>query len=98
MGRGARSSDRQSARGGQGIYRAPAESLIESGFLTPTARSPRFVAGWMPPVLNINELRPIWCPGADLNHRHLHFQCSALPLSYLGAVPARPRTKEAPGL
>jgi hypothetical protein len=31
-----------------------------------------------------------------LNHRHLHFQCSALPLSYLGAAPARRRTKEAP--
>ena len=31
MGRGAGSSDRQGGRGGQGICRAPAESLIESG-------------------------------------------------------------------
>ena len=25
-----------------------------------------------------------WCPGADLNHRHLHFQCSALPTELPG--------------
>src|SRR5262245_24777263 len=33
-----------------------------------------------------------WCPGAELNHRHLHFQCSALPTELpgrtLGAEPA----------
>src|ERR1700692_1509824 len=25
-----------------------------------------------------------WCPGAELNHRHLHFQCSALPTELPG--------------
>src|SRR5262245_4071393 len=25
------------------------------------------------------HVRGGWCPGAELNHRHLHFQCSALP-------------------
>src|SRR5438309_7498706 len=27
-----------------------------------------------------------WCPGAESNHRHLHFQCSALPTE----LPGRP--------
>ena len=26
----------------------------------------------------------LWCPGADLNHRHEDFQSTALPLSYPG--------------
>ena len=26
----------------------------------------------------------LWCPGADLNHRHADFQSAALPLSYPG--------------
>jgi hypothetical protein len=26
----------------------------------------------------------LWCPGAELNHRHLHFQCSALPTELPG--------------
>jgi hypothetical protein len=26
----------------------------------------------------------VWCPGAELNHRHLHFQCSALPTELPG--------------
>jgi hypothetical protein len=30
----------------------------------------------------------IWCPGADLNHRHGDFQSPALPLSYPGAPTA----------
>src|SRR5581483_8649575 len=25
-----------------------------------------------------------WCPGAESNHRHLHFQCSALPTELPG--------------
>jgi hypothetical protein len=28
--------------------------------------------------------RDRWCPGAELNHRHLHFQCSALPTELPG--------------
>src|SRR5260221_2370319 len=28
-----------------------------------------------------------WCPGAELNHRHLHFQCSALPTELPGRSP-----------
>src|ERR1700732_877026 len=28
--------------------------------------------------------RERWCPGAELNHRHLHFQCSALPTELPG--------------
>src|SRR5262249_43657927 len=27
---------------------------------------------------NIKDEKRTWCPGAELNHRHLHFQCSAL--------------------
>jgi hypothetical protein len=46
VGRGARSADRQGARGGQGIHRAPAESLIEF------KQDPRVAAisapGWNP--------------------------------------------------
>ena len=33
-----------------------------------------------------------WCPGAESNHRHLHFQCSALPTE----LPGR-RTRRAAG-
>src|SRR5271154_3582511 len=29
-----------------------------------------------------------WCPGAELNHRHLHFQCSALPTELPGPTHA----------
>src|SRR5579863_3047897 len=29
-----------------------------------------------------------WCPGAELNHRHLHFQCSALPTELPGRLKA----------
>jgi hypothetical protein len=33
-----------------------------------------------------------WCPGAESNHRHLHFQCSALPTELPGhAHSAGPR-------
>src|SRR5262245_284221 len=28
-----------------------------------------------------------WCPGAESNHRHLHFQCSALPTELPGPSP-----------
>src|SRR5579863_2104242 len=28
----------------------------------------------------------MWCPGAELNHRHLHFQCSALPTELPGPL------------
>ena len=28
----------------------------------------------------------MWCPGAELNHRHLHFQCSALPTELPGLI------------
>jgi hypothetical protein len=31
-----------------------------------------------------NLLAQQWCPGAELNHRHLHFQCSALPTELPG--------------
>src|SRR5262249_39559214 len=31
-----------------------------------------------------------WCPGAELNHRHLHFQCSALPTELPGRRACRP--------
>src|SRR5262249_18531103 len=37
------------------------------------ARRFQSVAGFVRCSLNL------WCPGAELNHRHLHFQCSALP-------------------
>jgi hypothetical protein len=30
--------------------------------------------------------RLLWCPGAELNHRHLHFQCSALPTELPGQL------------
>src|SRR5437764_4983523 len=30
-------------------------------------------------LTNISRLEKWWCPGAESNHRHLHFQCSALP-------------------
>src|SRR5207248_7705882 len=30
------------------------------------------------------EKNGTWCPGAELNHRHLHFQCSALPTELPG--------------
>ena len=30
------------------------------------------------------KLLILWCPGADLNHRHADFQSAALPLSYPG--------------
>src|SRR5437588_5935750 len=36
---------------------------------------------------NLSSIRVIfqwWCPGAELNHRHLHFQCSALPTELPG--------------
>jgi hypothetical protein len=35
---------------------------------------------------NRTEAKPIfeWCPGAESNHRHLHFQCSALPTELPG--------------
>jgi hypothetical protein len=29
-------------------------------------------------------VQTVWCPGAELNHRHLHFQCSALPTELPG--------------
>src|SRR5215831_10534759 len=29
-------------------------------------------------------LSNLWCPGAEVNHRHLHFQCSALPTELPG--------------
>src|SRR5262249_49464044 len=32
-----------------------------------------------------------WCPGAELNHRHLHFQCSALPTELPGRRTAERR-------
>src|SRR3954466_2197712 len=35
-----------------------------------------------------------WCPGAELNHRHLHFQCSALPTELPGRRSTERRTKE----
>src|SRR5262249_42592484 len=39
-----------------------------------------------------------WCPGAELNHRHLHFQCSALPTELPGRrARAGRRTKERGG-
>ena len=28
----------------------------------------------------------MWCPGAESNHRHLHFQCSALPTELPGLI------------
>ena len=31
----------------------------------------------------------MWCPGAELNHRHLHFQCSALPTELPGRLTQR---------
>src|SRR5215471_5699585 len=50
------------------------------------------VAGFVRWSLNL------WCPGAELNHRHLHFQCSALPTELPGRrARAGRRTKERGG-
>ena len=35
-------------------------------------------------MFKINNLKREWCPGADLNHRHPHFQCDALPTELPG--------------
>src|SRR5438094_5382361 len=34
--------------------------------------------------ISTDDLEKKWCPGAELNHRHLHFQCSALPTELPG--------------
>jgi hypothetical protein len=41
----------------------------------------------------IKSLKLLWCPGAELNHRHLHFQCSALPTELPGPTFAAHGTK-----
>src|SRR5579883_1305663 len=45
-----------------------------------------------PAMRRINGLEELWCPGAESNHRHLHFQCSALPTE----LPGRREAKAAP--
>jgi hypothetical protein len=43
----------------------------------------------------IRYLGKWWCPGAELNHRHLHFQCSALPTELPGHSLAGRQTRPA---
>src|SRR5579883_1933291 len=44
-----------------------------------------------PAMRRINGLEELWCPGAESNHRHLHFQCSALPTELPGPESFEPK-------
>src|SRR5271169_6800957 len=59
----------------------PAETLPAAAL--PEAGSVMNVLCLCPVAAKSNRILE-WCPGAELNHRHLHFQCSALPTELPG--------------